>query len=63
MFNLEGKNAYITGAAGGIGHAVASRYRQAGANVIITDVTDASQVAEEMGAHFIRVDVSDETQV
>jgi len=63
MFNLNGKNAYVTGAASGIGLGVAARYRQAGAQVIITDVTDASQVAEEIGAHFLAVDVSDETQV
>jgi NAD(P)-dependent dehydrogenase (short-subunit alcohol dehydrogenase family) len=63
MFSLEGKNAYVTGAAGGIGLAVAARYCRAGAQVIITDVTDASQVAEEIGAVFHRVDVSDEQQV
>ena len=50
MFNLEGKNAYVTGAAGGIGHAVAARFSRAGANVIITDVTDANQAAGEIGA-------------
>ncbi len=63
MFNLEGKNAYVTGAAGGIGRAVAERYLKAGAQVIITDVTNASQVSEETGAVFHRVDVSDEQQV
>jgi NAD(P)-dependent dehydrogenase (short-subunit alcohol dehydrogenase family) len=63
MFNLKGKNAYVTGAAGGIGRAVATRFLRAGAQVIITDVTDASQVAEEIGAVFHRVDVSDEQQV
>ena len=63
MFNLKGKNAYVTGAAGGIGRAVATRFLQAGAQVIITDVTDASQVAEETGAVFHHVDVSDEQQV
>jgi NAD(P)-dependent dehydrogenase (short-subunit alcohol dehydrogenase family) len=63
MFNLKGKNAYVTGAAGGIGRAVATRFLKAGAQVIITDVTDATQVAEEIGAVFHRVDVSDEQQV
>lgn len=63
MFDINGKNAYVTGAAGGIGLAVAKRFRQAGANVVVTDVTDASQVAEEIGAIFHRVDVSDEQQV
>ena len=50
MFNLEGKNAYVTGAAGGIGQAVAARFCLAGAKVIITDVTDASRVADDPGA-------------
>jgi len=63
MFNLEGKNAYVTGAAGGIGLAVAKRFQQGGANVVITDVTDASQVAKNMNALFHRVDVSNEEQV
>ncbi len=63
MFNLKGKNAYVTGAAGGIGLAVAKRFCRAGANVVITDIIDASQIAEEMGAQFHRVDVSDEGQV
>ena len=63
MFNLNGKNAYVTGAAGGIGQAVAARFCRAGAKVVITDITDASQVAGEMGALFHKVDVSDEQQV
>ncbi len=63
MFNLEGKNAYVTGAAGGIGLAVAKRFQQAGARVVITDVTDGSQVAKNMNALFHRVDVSNEEQV
>jgi NAD(P)-dependent dehydrogenase (short-subunit alcohol dehydrogenase family) len=63
MFSLEGKNAYVTGAGGGIGRAVAARFCQAGAKVIITDITDAGEEAGEMGAHFHRVDVSDEVQV
>lgn len=63
MFDLNGKNAYVTGAAGGIGLAVAKRFHHAGAKVVITDVTDASQVAKEIDAIFHRVDVSDEEHV
>jgi NAD(P)-dependent dehydrogenase (short-subunit alcohol dehydrogenase family) len=63
MFNLEGKKAYVTGAAGGIGLAVAKRFLKAGASVVITDVTDASECAKSIGALFHRVDVSDEAQV
>ncbi|MFC1776720.1 SDR family NAD(P)-dependent oxidoreductase [Pseudomonadota bacterium] len=63
MFNLEGKNAYVTGAAGGIGRAVAERYLKAGARVVITDIADASGVSQETGAIFHQVDVSDEQQL
>jgi NAD(P)-dependent dehydrogenase (short-subunit alcohol dehydrogenase family) len=63
MFDLEGKNAYITGAAGGIGQAVAARFRRAGANVVITDISDAHKVAEDMDAIFHQMDVSNEEQV
>lgn len=63
MFSLEGKNAYVTGAAGGIGQAVAERYCKAGAKVVITDISDARQVADDMGSMFHRVDVSNENQV
>jgi len=63
MFDLNGKNAYVTGAAGGIGLAVARRFLKAGAQVVITDVTDSTRVAEETGLLFHRVDVSDERQV
>ncbi|MCW8852129.1 MAG: SDR family oxidoreductase [Gammaproteobacteria bacterium] len=63
MFNLEGKNAYVTGAAGGIGRAVAERYLKAGARVVITDIMDASGVSQETGAIFHQVDVSDEQQL
>ena len=63
MFSLRGKTALITGAAGGIGFAVAERFRAAGAEVIITDVTDATKAAAAIGARFIRLDVSREREV
>ncbi len=63
MFSLEGKNAYITGGASGIGRAVAERFIAAGANVVITDITDGNAVAEEIGALFIQVDVGNSAQV
>jgi NAD(P)-dependent dehydrogenase (short-subunit alcohol dehydrogenase family) len=63
MFSLSGKNALITGAAGGIGLAVAKRFVAAGARVVITDISDAKARAEEIGAEFLPLDVGDEQQV
>lgn len=63
MFDLTGKNAFITGAADGIGAAVARRFRKAGAEVVITDIRDASELAGEINAHYLPLDVADEQQV
>ena len=63
MFSLEGKRAFITGAAGGIGRAVAERFIQAGASVVITDIVDSQAVAAEIGAQFIQADVGSEESV
>jgi len=63
FFSLEGKNAFVTGAAGGIGRAVAERFVQAGAKVVITDIVDSRSVAEEIDAKFIQVDVGSEESV
>lgn len=50
----------ITGASSGIGSAIARRYAQQGANVVLTDVNDehGEQLAAELkqqGAHAIYV--------
>jgi NAD(P)-dependent dehydrogenase (short-subunit alcohol dehydrogenase family) len=63
MFLLKNKIAFISGGASGIGLAVAKRFVQAGANVVIGDLQDNSPVLEELGARFIQLDVSDEQQV
>ena len=63
LFSLVGKNAFVTGAAGGIGRAVAERFVQAGAKVVITDIVDSRAVAGEIGAEFIQVDVGSEESV
>jgi NAD(P)-dependent dehydrogenase (short-subunit alcohol dehydrogenase family) len=63
MFSLKGKHAFITGAAGGIGRAVAERFIQAGASVVITDIVDSQAVAAEIGAQFIQADVGSEESV
>ena len=48
---LNGKVALITGAASGIGHAIAKRYVEADGRVVIADLdpTKAAQAASELG--------------
>lgn len=70
MKKLENKTAVITGAASGMGKAMAELFAQEGAKVIVSDMnsTDAEMVAESIrhqGGHAIglKCDVSDEDQV
>jgi 3-hydroxybutyrate dehydrogenase len=66
---LDGKVAFITGAASGIGHAIAKRYLEAGGRVIIADlnVDGAAKTARELGggksAIGVGMDVWNEDQV
>lgn len=62
MQKLRDKLCVITGAARGIGAAIALRFHQEGANVIITDVDEAAGIAaaEQIGCRFIRLDVTSE---
>lgn len=63
MFEVAGKKAYITGGTSGIGRAVAEVYIENGMDVVVVDITDGTAVAEEIGAKFLRCDVSDESQM
>ena len=69
IMKLNGKVALITGAASGIGHAIAKRYVEADGRVVIADLdpTKAAQAASELGdkktAIGIRMDVSNEEEV
>ncbi len=58
---LSGKVAIVTGAASGVGEAVARRFACEGAHVIMSDLneTDGSRIAQEIGATFVRHDVTD----
>lgn len=60
---LKGKNAIITGAAGGVGKAIALALSQEGANVVIADIRPSPEViqaCEQFGvkAVFIQTDLS-----
>lgn len=63
MFSLSGKTAIITGGGSGIGLATARRFRKAGANIVIGDLADASEIASELGGIYVQTDVSKELQV
>lgn len=58
---LHGRTALITGAAGGIGRAIAQRFATDGASVIAVDRNEAAvrEVAAEIGAVHIVMDLSD----
>jgi 3alpha(or 20beta)-hydroxysteroid dehydrogenase len=58
FFDLSGKVSVITGGASGIGLAVARRFSEAGATVVIADLQDGFAIAEEMGARYLSLDVS-----
>ncbi|MFH6785806.1 MULTISPECIES: SDR family oxidoreductase [Methylobacterium] len=62
MQRLTGKTCVITGAASGIGQAIAARFRQEGGDVIVTDIDEAAgtTTAAAIDARFIRLDVSRE---
>lgn len=67
--DLQGKTALVTGAASGIGKAVAFLYGQHGANVMVSDIDEeqGQDVAEQLraagvNAPFFRADVGDPIQ-
>ena len=62
---LQGKVAIVTGAASGLGRAIAELYLKEGARVAIADVRGARETAEALGrsAMGVQMDVTDEKQV
>jgi galactitol 2-dehydrogenase len=61
MSDLDGKRVWISGAAQGIGRAIAARLAEGGAQVVLTDLNgDAvTAAAEEIGGFADTVDVTD----
>ena len=62
---LNGKTALITGAAKGLGAAIARRFADQGATVLVNDLLreDAQRVASEIGGFALAADVSDSASV
>lgn len=64
---LEGKTAVITGGARGIGRAIAERYADEGARVVIADILEqeAQETASVLsrGAFAVRLDVTDQASI
>ncbi|MGI9622948.1 MAG: SDR family NAD(P)-dependent oxidoreductase [Acidimicrobiales bacterium] len=62
---LEGKTALVTGAARGLGAAIATRFRDEGASIIINDLREdaAKATAAELNGTAIAADVSDSASV
>jgi len=62
VFELNNKTALVTGAASGIGAAIAETFARAGGAVWVADCNEAAgkSVAEKIGARFIALDVADQ---
>lgn len=60
MGRLEGKRAVVTGAAHGIGRAIAEKFVEEGASVILADIDEraVSEVASNLGQIAVRIDVA-----
>lgn len=62
MTRLEGKTAVITGAASGIGRAMARRFAEEGARVVAVDMDESrlAKVASELGCRMVCGDIADD---
>jgi 3(or 17)beta-hydroxysteroid dehydrogenase len=64
MQRLKNKTCVVTGAARGIGRAIASRFHDEGATVIVTDISEAigAATASQIGCRFEPLDVREESE-
>src|SRR5699024_6991441 len=60
---LKDKIAVVTGGGSGIGLAAVEGLQRAGATVVIADLTDQTQLAEELNGLFIKTNVTKEEDV
>ncbi len=62
---MEGTGALVAGGASGLGEATARMLAAAGANVVVADLNaeKGEALADELGASFVAVDVTDEAAV
>jgi NAD(P)-dependent dehydrogenase (short-subunit alcohol dehydrogenase family) len=61
---LDGRHVIVTGAAGGIGSALARRFHAAGARVVLTDIAGADEVSGELdGSLSLAADMTREDQI
>lgn len=62
---IDGKVAFVTGGASGLGQETARMLASAGASVVLADVADGAATADEIGgdAAFVSTDVTDPGQV
>ncbi|MBT3425376.1 MAG: SDR family oxidoreductase [Gammaproteobacteria bacterium] len=63
FFSLKNEVAIVTGGGSGIGLSVVKRFLQAGAEVVIADMADYSELADQLQCQFFQVDVSDLDQM
>jgi 2-keto-3-deoxy-L-fuconate dehydrogenase len=63
-FRLDGKKALVTGGASGIGEAICRVFSNAGASLIVADITKSEALAAELGdAVSVTCDITDDSSV